>query len=91
MKTTPASFNPATPGALGGTTPGAGSFTTLASSGGFACNGKAVQASVTAGALAPAGGVGAAAGAWDTAAGRDAAIAMINQMRSALIANGIMV
>lgn len=33
----------------------------------------------------PAGGTGAAAGAWDTSAHRDAAIALINEMRAALI------
>lgn len=33
-------------------------------------------------AAAPAGGVGAAAGAWDTAANRDAAIATINNLRT---------
>jgi hypothetical protein len=42
------------------------------------------------GGAAPAGGVGAAAGGWDTAAHRDAAITLINNMRTALIANGIM-
>lgn len=35
-------------------------------------------------AAAPAGGVGAAAGAWDTAANRDAAIATINGLRTAV-------
>jgi hypothetical protein len=34
------------------------------------------------GAAAPAGGVGAAAGAWDTAANRDAAIDTINNLRT---------
>lgn len=33
-------------------------------------------------AVAPAGGTGAAAGAWDTAANRDAAIATINGLRT---------
>lgn len=35
-------------------------------------------------AAAPAGGVGAAAGGWDTAANRDAAIATINGLRTAV-------
>lgn len=42
------------------------------------------------GGAAPAGGVGTAAGGWDTAANRDAAIALINNMRTALIAVGIL-
>jgi hypothetical protein len=37
----------------------------------------------------PAGGTGAAAGGWDTAAHRDEAILLINEIRAALIANGI--
>ena len=40
-------------------------------------------------AACPAGGTGAAAGGWDTAAHRDEAILLINEIRSALIANGI--
>jgi hypothetical protein len=42
------------------------------------------------GGAAPAGGIGTAAGAWSTAADRDAAIALLNNMRAALIANGLM-
>lgn len=42
------------------------------------------------GGAAPAGGSGTAAGAWDTAGHRDSAIATINNMRTALIANGIL-
>lgn len=37
------------------------------------------------GAAAPAGGVGTAAGGWDTSANRDAAIATINNNRTAII------
>lgn len=37
----------------------------------------------------PAGGTGAAAGGWDTADHRDEAIALINEMRTALINFGI--
>jgi len=47
-----------------------------------------IQAAITA--AAPAGGTGAAAGAWDTAANRDIAITTINAMRTALINAGIM-
>lgn len=66
--------------------------------GGFGCNSKAPQppAAMGATAAAPVGGVGTAAGAWDTAAHRDAAIAAINANKAAidiinatLIANGI--
>jgi hypothetical protein len=39
---------------------------------------------------APAGGTGATAGAYDTAVNRDALITLVNAMRTALIANGIM-
>lgn len=42
------------------------------------------------GGAAPAGGVGATAGAYDTAPHRDALITLVNNMRIALIANGIM-
>jgi hypothetical protein len=41
-------------------------------------------------AACPAGGTGATAGAWDTSQHRDAAIALINAMRDALINAGIM-
>jgi hypothetical protein len=40
-------------------------------------------------AACPAGGTGATEGAWDTSANRDAAIALINEMRLALIGAGI--
>jgi len=39
------------------------------------------NAAATTAAAPPAGGVGAAAGAWDTAANRDSAIASINNIR----------
>lgn len=42
------------------------------------------------GGAAPAGGTGATAGAYDTAANRDAAITLLNNIRTALIAHGIM-
>ena len=41
-------------------------------------------------AAAPAGGTGAAQGAWDTSGHRDSAIATINAIRTALVAVGIM-
>jgi hypothetical protein len=44
---------------------------------------------VTAG-PAPAGGIGIAAGAWSSAVDRDAAIALLNTIRTALIQNGIL-
>lgn len=49
-----------------------------------------VQPAAAAQAAAPAGGTGTAAGGWDTAANRDAAIATINAMRTALINLGLM-
>lgn len=42
------------------------------------------------GGAAPAGGTGATAGAYDTAVNRDAAITLLNNIRTALIAHGIM-
>jgi hypothetical protein len=39
---------------------------------------------------APAGGTGVAAGAYDTAANRDALITLVNAMRTALINNGLL-
>jgi hypothetical protein len=41
------------------------------------------------GAAAPAGGTGTAAGGYDTAANRNAAITLLNNIRSALITNGL--
>lgn len=41
-------------------------------------------------AVCPAGGTGSAAGGWDTAGHRDAAILLINQMRTVLITAGLM-
>lgn len=41
-------------------------------------------------AAAPAGGSGATAGAYDTAANRDAAIALLNEIRAVLVEKGIM-
>jgi hypothetical protein len=41
-------------------------------------------------AAAPAGGTGAAAGAYDTAVNRDKLIALVNEMRLTLIAAGLM-
>jgi hypothetical protein len=59
--------------------------------GAFGCNGATAQAAYIVGAAAPAGGAGATAGAYDTAAHRDAMIALVNNMRTALINNGIAV
>lgn len=41
-------------------------------------------------AAAPAGGTGATAGAYDTAANRDKLIALVNEMRSCLVNAGLM-
>lgn len=56
----------------------------------FGSNGATPQTSYPSGGAAPAGGAGTAAGGWDTAAHRDAAITLLNNIRSALVANGIM-
>lgn len=48
-----------------------------------------IQPAAAAQAAAPAGGAGTAAGGWDTAANRDAAIATINAIRTALVSLGI--
>lgn len=57
---------------------------------GFGCNSKTPQTAFASGGAAPAGGTGTAAGGWDTAAHRDSAITLLNNIRSALVANGIM-
>lgn len=57
----------------------------------FGCNGQTPQTSSSIGGVAPVGGVGTAAGGWDTAGHRDAAIALLNNIRTALINNGIAV
>jgi hypothetical protein len=62
----------------------------VAVSTGFSANGAVPQAVYAVGAAAPAGGTGAAAGAWDTAAHRDSAITLLNNMRDALIKVGIL-
>ena len=59
--------------------------------GAFGCNGKTAQTSYSVGSAASAGGTGTAAGGYDTAAHRDALITLVNNMRLALIANGIAV
>lgn len=48
------------------------------------------QTPTPSGGAAPAGGVGTAAGGYDTAANRDAAINLLNNIRTALINAGIM-
>jgi hypothetical protein len=55
----------------------------------FGANGTLPQTAVTANATV-AGGTGTAAGGFDTAGNRDAFIALVNQIRSTLIACGIM-
>ena len=75
--------------AIGGTTAATGKFTSL-TSGAFGTNGTAAQTALASGGAAPLGGTGTAAGGWDTAAHRDAAITLLNNIRTALVANGIM-
>jgi hypothetical protein len=78
------------------TTPNSATFNTaltdhaLAMTGGLGVNGKAAQSAYASGGAAPSGGTGTSAGGWDTAAHRDAAITLLNNIRSALVANGIM-
>jgi len=59
--------------------------------GAFGCNAATPQTSYVVGAAAPAGGTGATAGAYDTAAHRDSLITLVNNIRTALINNGIAV
>jgi hypothetical protein len=56
----------------------------------FGANGATPQAAAASGGAAPAGGTGATAGAYDTAAHRDALITLVNNIRTALVNNGIM-
>lgn len=58
--------------------------------GAFGCNGASVRTAAASGGAAPAGGTGATAGAYDTAAHRDALITLVNNIRTALVNNGIM-
>jgi len=53
--------------------------------------GAAAVAQQSIGAAAPAGGTGTAAGGWDTAAHRDAAITLLNNIRTALLNLGLSV
>jgi len=64
---------------------------TLKVAGAFSCNNATPRTSAVIGAAAPAGGVGATEGAYDTAAHRDALITLVNNIRTALINNGIAV
>ena len=57
---------------------------------GFGCNTKTAQTAFASGGAAPVGGTGTAAGGWDTAAHRDSAITLLNNIRTALVNNGIM-
>lgn len=63
---------------------------TVAASSGLGSNGMPPQGSYASGAPAPASGAGALAGAFDTAAHRDAVITLLNNIQAALIANGIL-
>lgn len=58
--------------------------------GAFGCNTKGAQTAFASGGAAPAGGTGTAAGGYDTAAHRDTLITLVNNIRTALVNNGIM-
>ena len=105
MSTQSAAAVAVTGGAVDGTTVGAtiaaaGKFTTLNASGAstlaatttaaFGANGATAQTAFASGGAAPVGGVGTAAGGWDTAAHRDSAITLLNNIRTALVAAGLM-
>jgi hypothetical protein len=62
----------------------------LRATGAFGCNAANPQTAFASGGAAPAGGTGATAGAYDTAAHRDALITLVNNIRTALVNNGIM-
>ena len=68
-------------------TPTFGSLTLTA---GFGCNGKTPQTAYASSAPPPTGGTGVTAGAFDTAAHRDALITAVNSIITALKNNGIM-
>jgi hypothetical protein len=57
---------------------------------GFYGHATATQPASAAQAAAPVGGVGTAAGGYDTAAHRDALIALVNEIRNCLVNNGLM-
>jgi hypothetical protein len=63
---------------------------TLGATGAFGANNATPQTAYASGGAAPAGGTGAAAGGWDTAGHRDSAIALLNNIRAALVNNGIL-
>jgi hypothetical protein len=82
-----------TAGAGTGTVTGtgtAGTITKFSAAGVIADSDYTTHAAVASGGAAPAGGTGATAGAYDTSANRDALIALVNTMRTALIAVGIL-
>jgi hypothetical protein len=56
----------------------------------FYGNTPVAQRAGAAQAAAPAGGTGTTAGAYDSAANRDAMIALVNEMRATLVALGLM-
>jgi hypothetical protein len=58
--------------------------------GAFGCNAATARTALASGGAAPAGGTGATAGAYDTAAHRDSLITLVNNIRTALVNNGIM-
>jgi hypothetical protein len=62
----------------------------MAITGLFGCNAATPQGAAPSGGAAPAGGTGTAVGGYDTAANRNALIALVNNIRGALVSNGIM-
>ncbi len=70
----PQALDLSAPPPIGNRTPASGSFTTLTTSSGFGCNGKGAQGSVTVN---------------GPATDLPSALALLNQIRAALIANGI--
>lgn len=79
------------PLAIGNVTPNTGRFTTLQATGAFGCNGAAVQtAAASGGAVATTAATNVSPFGYTTAAQADGIRILLNNIRAALVANGIM-
>lgn len=81
----------AVPASIGSTTPNSAVFTTLRATGAFGCNGAAVQtAAASGGAVATTAATNVSPFGYTTAAQADGIRILLNNIRAALVANGIM-
>lgn len=79
------------PLAIGNVTPNTGRFTTLQATGAFGCNGAAVQtAAASGGAVATTAATNVSPWGYSTQAQADGIRILLNNIRAALVANGIM-